>query len=126
MTDQDKKNVETVRKAYTNDAGEKVISPEIVWHVPGNNPVSGIYRGTKAYREDMVQKMAPIEEWVVDVNDVMINGDMAVAEVRIRGLRKGHRIDMAGAHVMRLQGGRVVEGWGFVENQDVLDEFFST
>jgi hypothetical protein len=70
--------------------------------------------------------MAPIEEWVVDVEDVMINGDLAVAAVRIRGLRKGHRIDMPGAHVMRVQGGQVVEGWGFVENQDVLDEFFST
>jgi ketosteroid isomerase-like protein len=123
MTDQDKQNIEIVRQAY--QAGEKVISENIVWHVPGNNPVSGVYRGAKAYREDMVQKMAPIEEWIVDVDEVMINGNMAVAAVRVRGLRKGHRIELFGAHVMRLESGKVVEGWGFVENQDVLDQFFS-
>jgi ketosteroid isomerase-like protein len=123
MSDKDKKNIEIVRQAY--QAGEKVISADIVWHVPGNNPVSGVYKGTKAYREDMVKRMGPIEEWVVEVDEVMINGDMAVAAVNIRGRRKGHRIDLGGAHVMRLQNGQVVEGWGFVENQDILDEFFS-
>ena len=123
MTDQDKKSIEIVRKAYTS--GDEVISPNIIWHVPGHNPVSGVYRGIKAYREEMVSKMAPITEWIVDVEEIMINGDFAVAAVRVRGLRKGHRIDLGGAHVVRLSEGKVVEGWGFVENQDVLDEFFS-
>jgi ketosteroid isomerase-like protein len=123
MTDQDKKNIEVVRQAYL--AGEKVISENIVWHVPGHNPVSGVYKGAKAYREEMVRRMAPIDEWIVDVEEVMINGNLAVAAVHIRGLRKGHRVDLGGAHVMRVENGQVVEGWGFVENQDILDEFFS-
>ena len=123
MTDQDKKNMEIVRQAYAT--GGNVISPDIVWHVPGHNPVSGVYRGAKAYHDEMVQRMAPIDEWVVEVAEIMINGDMAVAAVLVRGLRKGHRIELEGAHVMRVQNGKVVEGWGFVENQDVLDEFFS-
>jgi uncharacterized protein len=126
MTEQDKQNIEVVRQAYEDEAGKKAISPDIVWHVPGHNPVSGTYRGVKAYREDMVQRMGPIEEWIVDVEEVMINGNMAVAAVRIRGFRKNHRIEMEGAHVLRVENGKVVEGWGFVENQDVLDEFFST
>jgi uncharacterized protein len=123
MTDQDKKNIEVVRQAYAT--GENAISPNIVWHVPGHNPVSGVYKGAKAYREDMVKKMAPIDEWVVEVGEIMINGDLAVAAVGLRGLRKGHRIEMEGVHVMRVQGGQVVEGWAFYENQDVLDEFFA-
>src|SRR5687767_10637933 len=93
MTDQDKKNIDTVRLAYTDD-GKKAISPNIVWHVPGTNPVAGVYKGAKAYHDDMVQRMQPITEWVVEVGDVMINGELAVASIRIRGLRKGHRIDM--------------------------------
>jgi len=125
MTEQDKQNIEVVRQAYQDEAGKKVISPNIVWHVPGHNPVSGIYRGAKAYHEDLLKRMAPIDEWIVEVENVMINGDLAVAAIRLRGRRKGHRIEMEGAHVMRVQGGQVVEGWGFVENQDVLDEFFS-
>jgi ketosteroid isomerase-like protein len=123
MTDQEKQIIETVRKAYQE--GTDVISPNIVWHVPGKNPVSGVYRGAKAYLEDMVAKMAPIEEWIVEVDDVMVNGNMAVTAVRLRGKRKHHRVEMNGAHVMRVENGKVVEGWGFAEDQDVLDEFFS-
>jgi hypothetical protein len=123
MTEKNGQFIDIVRNAYR--AGSEVISPDIVWHVPGHNPVSGVYRGAKAYREEMVARMAPIEEWIVDVDDVMINGAMAVVAVRIHGLRKNHRIDLAGAHVMRIENGKVVEGWGFVENQDVLDDFFS-
>jgi ketosteroid isomerase-like protein len=123
MTDQDKQNIAAVRKAYQE--GSTVIAPNIVWHVPGNNPVSGVYKGVKAYLEDMVSRMAPIEEWVIDVEDVMVNGNMAVATLQFSGLRKGHRVKMGGAHVMRLENGKVVEGWGFSEDQDVLDQFFS-
>ena len=123
MTEQDKLNIAAVRKAYQE--GTDVIAANVVWHVPGHNPVSGTYRGIKAYLEDMVAKMAPIDEWIVDVENVMVNGNMAVTQVRVRGLRKNHRIEMGGAHVMRLENGKVVEGWGFVEDQDVLDQFFS-
>jgi ketosteroid isomerase-like protein len=123
MTDQDKQNIAAVRKAYQE--GTDVIADNVVWHVPGHNPVSGTYRGIKAYLQDMVAKMAPIDEWIVDVESVMVNGNMAVTQVRVRGLRKNHRVDLAGAHVMRLENGKVVEGWGFVEDQDVLDQFFS-
>jgi uncharacterized protein len=123
MTEQDKQAIAVVRRAY--EVEREVISPQIVWHVPGNNPVSGTYRGEKAYFEEMAAKMAPLEEWDVDVGDIMVNGDLVVATVRIRGLRKGHRIDLNGAHLMRVANGKVVEGWGFVEKQSILDDFFA-
>ena len=126
MTEQDKQNIATVRKAYQDQGGGDVIHPNIVWHVSGNNPVSGTYKGVKAYREEMVSRMGPIQEWIIDVEDVMVNGNLAVASLRLRGLRKNHRIEMGAAHVLRLEGGKVVEGWGFAEDQEVLDEFFST
>jgi hypothetical protein len=122
MTNEDKQKIEIVRRAY--QAGEDVISQDIVWHVPGHNPVSGVYRGTKAYREEMVTRMGA-DEWIVDVNDIMINGNFASVSINLRGLRKSHRIYLGGSHLLRIENGKIVEGWGFVENQDVLDEFFS-
>jgi len=122
MTEQDKLTIAAVRRAYQ---GTDALAPTLVWHVPGHNPVSGTYRGIKAYLEEMVAKMSPIDEWIVDVEKVMVNGDLAVTQVRMRGRRRNLRIDLAGAHVMRLSDGKVVEGWGFVENQDALDEFFA-
>lgn len=123
MTEQDKQAIATVRKAY--EAEREAIAKDIVWHVAGKNPVAGVYRGEKAYFEEMPAKMAPLEEWDVEVGDVMVNGDLVIANVRLKGLRRGHRIDLAGAHLMRVANGKVVEGWGFVDRQDVLDDFFS-
>jgi hypothetical protein len=45
MTEQDERNMRTVRLMYTGDGAERAnIAPDIVWHVPGHNPVSGDYR----------------------------------------------------------------------------------
>jgi ketosteroid isomerase-like protein len=124
MTEQDKQaNIAIARRAY--EAEREVIAKDIVWHVPGKNPVSGVYKGEKAYFEEMPGKMAPLEEWEVEVGEAMANGDLVVVRVQIKGLRRGHRIDLPGAHLMRIANGKVVEGWGFIDRQEVLDDFFS-
>jgi ketosteroid isomerase-like protein len=124
MTEADKQAIQTALRAYQEE--REVISPDIVWHVPGHSPVSGTYRGEKSYFEDMPARMAPLDEWDFEIGDAMVNGDLVTITVRVRGLRKGHRIDLGGVHLMRIENGKVVEGWGFVERQDVLDDFFSS
>jgi hypothetical protein len=42
------------------------------------------------------------------------------------GERKGKTVDLQGGHLFRLDGeGKVAEGWGFTDDQDALDAFFS-
>ena len=56
----------------------------------------------------------------------MVNGDHVVTTWRIDGERNAKTIDMRGAHIMRLDDqGQVVEGWGFCDDQDAVDAFFS-
>ena len=43
----------------------------------------------------------------------------------VQGERKGKSVDLRGGHLMRISAGKVVEGWGFTDNQDALDDFFS-
>jgi hypothetical protein len=44
MTDDDRRNIATVRRMYEGDQAEReMIAKNIVWHVPGHNPVSGEY-----------------------------------------------------------------------------------
>jgi hypothetical protein len=74
----------------------------------------------------MPSRMAPLERWDFDLEDVMVNGNYVVARFRLVGERKGKRVDLRGAHVMRLNDmGQVVEGWGFTDDQDALDDFFA-
>lgn len=127
MNEQDKRNIETARRMYTgNDAERANIAANIVWHVPGHNPVSGDYHGFEEYTKLMPSRMAPLTSWIFEVHDVMVNANFVVATVSLRGERKGKKVDLRGAHIMRMnEQGQVVEGWGFTSGQDALDEFFS-
>jgi ketosteroid isomerase-like protein len=127
MTEQDERNIHMVRRMYAGDEAERAsIAPDIVWHVPGHNPVSGDSRGFQEYTKVMPSRMAPLTRWDFELEDVMVNGDHVVATFRMQGERKGKQIDLSGAHIMRLNdAGQIVEGWGFTNDQDALDEFFS-
>jgi ketosteroid isomerase-like protein len=127
MTEQDERNIRMVRLMYAGDEAERAsIAPDILWHVPGHNPVSGDYRGFQEYTEVMPARMAPLTRWDFELHDVMVNGDHVVTTWRVQGERKGKPIDLRGAHIMRLNdAGQIVEGWGFANDQDALDEFFA-
>ena len=127
MTKQDKRNIQIVRLMYTGDEAERAnIAPDIVWHVPGHNPVSGDYHGFGEYTRLMPARMAPLTRWDFELEDVMVNGNYVVTRLKLHGERKGKTVDLQGAHIMRLNDkAQIVEGWGFTNNQDALDEFFS-
>jgi len=126
MTDRDKKLLELGQMVYTGEASEKqIISPDIVWHVPGHNPVSGEHRG-RDYFEVMPARMAPLDRWEFEVKSVMVNGDYVVTHVHFVGARKDKTIDSDGGHILRFDANdQIVEGWGFTEKQDALDDFFA-
>lgn len=126
MTEQDKRHLAAVRRMYAGEETElATVAPEIVWHVPGHNPVSGDYVGYDAYSNTMPARMAPLTRWDFTLGDVMVNGDYVVATFTLAGERKGVSVALRGAHIMRLNAmSQVVEGWGFAEDQDALDAFF--
>jgi ketosteroid isomerase-like protein len=127
MTEQDKRNIETARRLYSSEEAERAnIAEDIVWHVPGHNPVSGDYHGFEEYTQLMPSRMAPLTSWEFAVHDIMVTGNHVVATVSLRGESKGRKVDLRGAHILRMNAqGQVVEGWGFTSDQDALDGFFS-
>jgi ketosteroid isomerase-like protein len=127
MSEQDERNLAVVRMMYAGDEAERAnIARDIVWHVPGHNPVSGDYHGYEEFTQLMPSRMAPLTRWDFTLEAVMVNGNYVVTTFRLQGERKGKTIDMRGSHLMRLTpDGKVVEGWGFADNQDTLDDFFA-
>jgi ketosteroid isomerase-like protein len=125
------RQIETVRRFYaagpSADDSERrgFFAEDAVWHVPGDNPVSGAYRGVDAIANDMVRRMQPLDGWRIEPRDIMANEDLVVATVRLTGERRGMTIDTPGAHVFRFdEEGRIVEAWGFTADQARLDAFF--
>ena len=103
MTEQDKRNIEIVRLMYHGDETERAnIAPDIVWHVPGHNPVSGGYHGFEEYTRLMPARMAPLARWDFTLEAVMVNGNYVMTTFRLQGERKGKVVDLRGGHLMRL------------------------
>jgi hypothetical protein len=54
-----------------------------------------------------------LDEWRIDVTDVMGNDDLVVATVRLVARRGDIRVDTTGAHVFRFDpNGTIAEAWG--------------
>jgi ketosteroid isomerase-like protein len=125
------RNLEVVRQFYgldplTAEQGVQALASDgIVWHVPGGNPVSGDYRGKDEVFGLMSERMAPLDEWVIDVRSLMANADLVLAIVSVRGRRRGEEVATTGGHVFRLHDGLIVEAWGFVDDQAGMDRFLS-
>jgi ketosteroid isomerase-like protein len=124
-------NIETARRFYAVGPSdididrERFFAPDVVWHVPGDNPVSGPYNGFTAIANDMTARMQPLDEWRIEPRHMMGNADMVVAVVHLYGQRRGRSIRTHGAHVFRFDDqGRICEAWGFTEDQAGLDELF--
>lgn len=127
MTERDRILCERARLLYSGEAQERaLVSPDIVWHVPGHNPVSGVYRGQEEYLSTMVARMGPLDRWEFDQLKVMVNGDYVVTQFHLVGDRIGKHVDLTGSHSLRFDSNnQIVEGRGFTEDQDALDEFFA-
>ena len=126
MTDQDRRFIAAARLLYGGDAAERAaIVQDIVWHVPGHNPVSGDYHGFEEYTQLMPSRMAPLDRWDFTLTHVMVNGHFIVTAFHVQGERKGMTLDLHGSHLLRMaDDGKIAEGWGFAADQDALDAFF--
>ena len=124
MDERERRNIETVWRFYRYD--REAAAPDLTWHVPGRNPVSGLYHGPEEYFDVLPARMAPLDTWRLAVADVMANDDHAVATFVLTGARKGRRVHLRCCHLFRFnERGQVAEGWDLTSDQDALDAFFS-
>jgi len=128
----DHPNAELVRRGYAAfSAGDiatmnELFAEDVAWHWPGNHPVSGEHRGRDAVFAAFM-KFAELSGGTLklEVHDVVANDEHAVALTHVTASRGGKRLDMLGADVFHIAGGKVSEGWGFAEDQRLDDEFWS-
>lgn len=125
-------NIATVKAFYVSSPADRdeprrqFFADDAVWHVPGDSPVSGDYVGVEAITTEISRRMAPLDRWKLEPRHIMTNGDLVVAIVHVDGERRGHAIRGHGAHVFRFDAaGRIVEAWGFNEDQPAVDAMLS-
>lgn len=128
----DHPNVDLVRRGYDAfatgdmDTMTELFAEDVVWHLPGNNPLSGDYKG----RDEVFSLFARTAQETAgsmkfELHDVVANDEHAVALVRASAERSGKRLDgEPQAHVFHVRDGKVTEFWGFGDTTKA-DEFWS-
>lgn len=130
----DSPTVELLKKGYKAfadkdiDAFREVNAEDIVWHTPGNHPLSGTIRGIDGVIE-WVKRSAEVTNGTFDVEVHKILGDeeWGVAVCTYRGQRKGMNLEMPGVQVYKRdpQRNQIVEQRIWVYDDVFVNEFWS-
>lgn len=125
-------NIE-IAKAYIEavQAGDQatlgsLLSPDVIWHQPGNNQFSGTHRGLPAVG-GLLGKMMEVSGGTFAITRAirfMANGDYVAVEIEFAGEREEAKLSQPGIDVLRIDGGRIVEVWLFSGDQEQEDAFW--
>lgn len=103
------------------------LSPSVVWHQPGSNPLSGDHVGPDA----VVAHLGRFMElsggtFTLATESATESGALVVTTVRFTASRAGRPdLDQNGIDVFRVENNLIVEVWLISEYQDVEDQFWS-
>jgi ketosteroid isomerase-like protein len=104
----------------------EMLSADVVWHAPGNNPFSGEHRGRDAVFA-MFARTAALSGGThrIELHDVLANDEHAVALIRETASRQGKELDLLETAVYHISNGKATEAWAFLYDQRASDEFWT-
>jgi uncharacterized protein len=126
-------NVEHVREAFAAfnrgdvEAMRPFVADDVVWHVGGDHPLSGDYRGREAMLE-YVAKVVELTRGTLagEPIDILVNDRHAGVFQRVTGERDGKRLDVVLAQALTFDDeGRWAEYWALADDQHQVDEFWA-
>lgn len=103
-----------------------LISPDVIWHQPGNNPFSGTHRGMAAVGP-MLGKMMEVSQGtfaITRADHYMANGDWVAITIEFAGQANGLQLKQPGVDLIRIEGGKIVEVRLFSTDQAQEDAFW--
>lgn len=128
----DHPNLESARQGYQAFADgdlatvSELLADDIVWHVGGNNTLSGDYEGKEAVLSFFGRLMQETGgSFKNDIHDMLANDEHGVALVTQTATRGGTSIEGPVVQVFHMRDGKMTEFWTFARDQSAIDEFWT-
>jgi ketosteroid isomerase-like protein len=125
-------NVAVLRRAYEAFARadfaalNECFHEESVWHVPGNSLVSGAHKGRDAVFAFFGRLMELSGgTFKAEGRDIGASDTRAYSLEHLTAARAGKTLDVELVLVVRVEGGRIVEGRDFFSDQAAWDDFWA-
>ena len=125
-------NAATLRAFYGcfnhEDYVERVkafLAPDVVWHVAGDNPLAGEFRGPDAVTDQMLRYAEHSHGTLRLDTSIMAADSHAVAIHNASASRPGLEYSAHEGDVFHLENERITEFWSFSEDQQATDRIWS-
>ena len=104
----------------------ELLDDHVVWHVGGNNTLTGDYEGKEAVLSFFGRLMQETGgSFKNDIHDMLANDEHGVALVTQTATRGGTSIEGPVVQVFHMRDGKMTEFWTFARDQSAIDEFWS-
>jgi len=128
----DQSNASTIRKAYEDFArGDfpavfAALDEAITWHVPGQSPLSGDYKGHDQVAS-FFQRTMDLSggAFGIDVHNILADQDLVIVLATVNAQRNQASGSFLEVHVWRMENGRAVEFREFQGDERHEDRFWS-
>lgn len=109
------------------DAVRDYFAEDVVWHVAGNHPLSGDYRG----RDALLAYFTKVRELTdgtltLEPTGILGNDDHVATFLRVHGRRGERELNVVMADMIKVgPDGAWTEFWSMPDDQDAVDVFWS-
>jgi len=132
FTDRDHPNALKLKAAHDAfkvgdlDALFGLMTPDLVWHMPGNNALSGDFVGREAIMGSFAQLQAHVDAYWAWPLDYFGSDDHVVLVARVQASRGDKRLDVLECLLWRVDGeGNFAEVWHMALDEKAWDAFFA-
>jgi uncharacterized protein len=122
-------NVARIRDGYAAFAKgdfavlNDLFAEDLLWHEPGQNQLSGDYRGREAVYGFFGKLMEVTEGSLsVDLDAVFADDEHGVALVALSASRGGQSVQVSAAQLFHMRDGKVEEFWSVSAEPNAFDE----
>jgi ketosteroid isomerase-like protein len=105
---------------------EGLLTDDVLWHVGGNHPLSGDYRGRQAVLDYFAKVQSLTSQTLtLDPIEILASGSFGAIFLRVRAERESRELDVTMAEAFRAQEGQLAEFWATADDQEAVDRFWS-
>jgi ketosteroid isomerase-like protein len=108
------------------DGARRLLADDAVLHVPGTHPLAGDHAGPEAILGFVARSRVLTDDGEhIELVDLLEGATHAAAYCRITAERRGRTLDNTTVHLLRVEGGRIAEGWLHNFDDVAVDRFWS-
>lgn len=113
-------------QAGNTDKVASFFSDDVIVHVPGNNQISGTFKG-RGEVGTTLGKIAQLTDGTFrrELHDITASDAHAVVLTEITAERGGKRFTFNSAVVLDIQDGKIAQQWFLNDDQATVDELFA-